>query len=283
MADEDGAKLDRSAMTEPSKQPAPPARPASTNNEAASTSTPLRARSKSPQQNLPPQSGSLAKTSLPESQPMTTSSSSSSMPPDQQTDTAGASPYGTRSRNRAGISRPNYAEDRDIDTEYEWISSRKSQGVSGSASSNNVLAGESDKASGANTRRSSTTASNGLVAGNKNSILHSQNNNIPGMSSFSVYPDPSVIPGTSGPGRKRKAPGTGPGFTAHHIPSVVTQTSTPGTFRRNGFPPSASRSRLTNLMTFDDCQGYLKDGKLKADDGTIVAANGRFRHFEFSF
>ena len=29
-------------------------------------------------------------------------------------------------------------------------------------------------------------------------------------------------------------------------------------------------------MTFESCQGYLKNGKLKADDGTILAVNGRW-------
>lgn len=28
-------------------------------------------------------------------------------------------------------------------------------------------------------------------------------------------------------------------------------------------------------MTFDNCQGYLKSGKLKADDGTVLAVNGK--------
>lgn len=29
-------------------------------------------------------------------------------------------------------------------------------------------------------------------------------------------------------------------------------------------------------MTFEGCQGYLKNGRLKADDGTVLAVNGEF-------
>ncbi|KLU82064.1 hypothetical protein MAPG_01143 [Magnaporthiopsis poae ATCC 64411] len=52
------------------------------------------------------------------SEPMAKSNSSGSNPPSTK-DAAGstASPYGTRSRNRNGSSRPNYAEDKDIDME----------------------------------------------------------------------------------------------------------------------------------------------------------------------
>ncbi len=34
-------------------------------------------------------------------------------------------------------------------------------------------------------------------------------------------------------------------------------------------------------MTFETCQGYLKNGKLKADDGTVLAVNGVFLQSSF--
>jgi len=35
-----------------------------------------------------------------------------------------------------------------------------------------------------------------------------------------------------------------------------------------------ARTRETNMLSFETCQGYLKNGKLKADDGTLLALNG---------
>ena len=272
MADEDGANRDRSAMTEPSNQPPPQARPASTNNESASTSIYSRVPSKSPQQSSLPLPESAAKAPLIESQPMTTSSSSSSLPAEQHVDTISASPYGTRSRNRTGNQRPNYAEDRELDMEYEWASSRKSQGNSVAAMPSSLPSGDGDKASAGSTRHSSTSAPNGLTSSNKAAVLSTQTNNIPGLSTFFAYSEPNVAPTTTAPTRKRKAPGSGP--MSSHASTVAPQVSAVGISRRNGIPSQARRLRVTNLMTFDNCQGYLRNGKLKADDGTILAVNG---------
>ncbi len=259
-------------MPELPNQPAPQARPASKINDSASTSIPLCVPSNSPRPQSHPPPESMAKTALLESQPMTTSSSSSSLPPDQQMDTAGASPYGTRSRNRTGNPRPNYAEDRELDMEYEWTSYRKSQSAVSSTMPSNLQSGESDKASAGNTRRSSTTAPNGLAPSNKATIPNTQNNNIPGMSSFSVHPDYNVAAAASVPTRKRKAPGSG--LVASYTPPNATQAPASAVSRRHGVPPQPSRLRPTNLMTFEGSQCYLKNGKLKADDSTVLAVNG---------
>jgi len=274
MADGDGANLDRPAMTGPSNQHAPQARPASMTDETVSTFTNSRVPSKSPQQHPLPPPESAGKPPLIESQPMTTSSSSSSLPPDHQMDKTNASPYGTRSRNRTGNPRPNYAEDRELDMEYEWTSARKSQGTSAPIAPNNVQSGDSDKASAGNTRRSSTTMPNGLVPGSKSMAPNTQNTNLPGMSTFSAYPEANNGPALPALTRKRKAPGSVP--VASHSSSIVTSSAAAGISRRNGASPQASRLRMTNLMTFENCQGYLKNGKLKADDGTVLAVNGKF-------
>lgn len=281
MADDDGVKRDRPATTESSNHPASQARPASTNNESAFTSTYSRVSSKSPQSNPPPASESAVKPPLRESQPMTTSSSASSLPPDQQMETTGASPYGTRSRNRAGNSRPNYAEDRELDMEFEWTSGRKPQGTSGPTVASGLQSGDNEKVSAGNTRRSSGTLPNGLTSSNKATIPPTQNNHLPGMSTFSAYPDPSNPSAPLAPTRKRKAPGSLP--VPPHSSSVVPQNSTTGISRRTGSSPQASRLRSTNLMTFDDCQGYLKNGTLKADDGTVLAVNGKSYSYNVPF
>ncbi len=261
-------------MSESPNQPAPQARPTSQINDSASTSIPSRVPSRSPQQRPPPPPPpeSVAKTALLESQPMTTSSSSSSLPPDQQMDTAGASPYGTRSRNRTGNARPNYAEDRELEMEYEWTPHKKSHGALSATMPSNLQSGESDKASAGNTRRSSTATPNGVPPSSKATISNAQNNSIPGMSSFSVHPDNNVAPPAPIPTRKRKAPGSG--LVTSHTPPNATQAPASAVSRRHGVPPQPSRLRPTNLMTFEGCQWYLKNGRLKADDGTVLAVNG---------
>ena len=273
MADGDDPNVDRPAATQPSNPPGQQKRPAGSNNESIPTSTHSRALSKSPQQGLLLSSESAVKSSLRESQPMTASSSSSSLPSDQQMDTTGTSPYGTRSRNRTGNARPNYAEDRDIDMEYEWTNGRRVQAVSGSAVPQGSQLGDMEKVSTGSTRRSSILASNGVVTSNSSPIPNPQNTNLPGMSTFSAYPDPNAVSAQPAPTRKRKAPGSGP--VASHSSSVPAQASSAGMSRRTAPSPQAGRLKMTNLMTFEGCQCYLKNGKLKADDGTVLAVNGK--------
>ena len=261
-------------MGDPLKHPAPHSRPASAKNESGSASLPPRVSSKSPPRNPHMPTLSAAKSTIFESQPMTATSSSSSMPSDQPAsnpmDTTGASPYGTRSRNRTGNPRINYAEDREVEMEYEWSSSKRPHVISGPSMPNSAQPGDGDKPSTANTRRSSTTAPIALPTNNKASLPSVQKDHLPGMSSFSVNPEPNTAPPV--PSRKRKAPGNGPATS--HTSSAVTQTPTPGISRRIAGVPNSKASRETNLMTFETCQGYLKNGKLKADDGTVLAVNG---------
>lgn len=269
-------------MADPLKHPAPHSRPASAKNESGSASLPSRVSSKSPQHNPHLLIHSAAKSANLESQPMTATFSSSSMPPDQQAnnsmDATGASPYGTRSRNRTGNPRPNYAEDREVEMEYEWSSTKRPHAGSGPSMPNTTQPGDGDKPSAANTRRSSTTVPVAPPTTNKATLPTVQKDHLPGMSSFSVNPEPNTAP--PAPSRKRKAPGNGP--TPSLPSSAITQTPAPGLSRRTTSVPNSKAPRETNLMTFDNCRGYLKSGKLKADDGTILSVNGMFNHIAFS-
>ena len=266
-------------MADPLKHPAPHSRPASAKHESGSAPLPPRVSSKSPQRDPHLPNLSAPKSTNLESQPMTatSTSSSSSMPSDQQPntsmDTANASPYGTRSRNRTGNPRPNYAEDREVEMEYEWSSSKRSQASSAPSMPNNAQPGDGDKSSAANTRRSSTTAPAAPPTNNKAALPSVQKDHLPGMSSFSVNPEPNTAP--PAPSRKRKAPGTAPATS--HTSAAVTQTPAPAISRRTAYVPNPKASRETNLMTFESCHGYLKSGRLKADDGTVLAVNGTWK------
>ncbi len=201
------------------------------------------------------------------SQSVVTSLSSSSALSAQHThamDANGPSPYGTRSRNRAGT-RPNYAEDRELDTEYEWSSTKKPHTSLASSASAQMQSADSERLSGISTRRSSTTAS--TTAANKQAGITTPKEQIPGMSSFLLNPETT----TSAPpqSRKRKAPG-----------SHVTSSAPNGGDQAASLPrKQASTATVnsiweTNMMSFEGSQAYLKDGKLMADDGTTLEVNG---------
>ena len=207
-----------------------------------------------------------------ESQPMTKTSSSSSIPSAMATnaaDNVGPSPYGTRSRNKAGNARPNYAEDREMDHDYDWVAAKKSQPGGGAVSSGPAQAGDSDRSTGVNTRRSSNAAP--ASATSKAGPAGNAKDGIPGTSSFSLNAEAiaSAVPTTS---KKRKAPGGGVAASAASQSSG--QAASHGGSRKATAAVSSARHRETNMLTFENSQGYLKDGKLKADDGTVLGING---------
>ncbi|KAL8642041.1 MAG: hypothetical protein Q9228_001235 [Teloschistes exilis] len=214
-----------------------------------------------------------AKTGRLGSQPMTTTSSASSTIHSQARnamDDQGPAPYGTRSRNRVGNARPNYAEDRELDMDYEWApASNKTRGSSTSASSAN-LQGDENEGSAVNTRRRSLTTATPLTAA-KGSSSAAPKDPLPGMSSFSVHSEPSAV--TQQPSKKRKAPGAVPttstANSSNHGPTANHSTS-----RKAVAAPPVNCSRTTNMLTFETSQGFLKNSELIADDGTVLAVNG---------
>ena len=148
-----------------------------------------------------------------------------------------------------------------MDAELEWGSAKKTQTSGVSTTSNQVQAGESEKSIGVSTRRSSNAASVSTTT-TKITSTHAPKDGIPGMSSFSLNSDPATGPSLA-PSKKRKTPGSG-------------QTASHSTSRRGATAASSSAYRETNMLTFESCQGYLENGKLKADDGTTLAINGKF-------
>ncbi|KGM91586.1 uncharacterized protein PADG_12361 [Paracoccidioides brasiliensis Pb18] len=163
-----------------------------------------------------------------QSQPLTATTSPVSSPASDATpqhattsSTTGTAPYGTRSRNRVGGARPNYAEDRDIDTEYELAGSlSRSSGSSKRVSNlNNSAASvsanvDNGKATGVNTRRHATTATTTNVS---NTSAHSTKEHIPGTSSFLANPNANNSTTT----KKRKQPGSHQTTPASSTPNTT--------------------------------------------------------------
>lgn len=212
------------------------------------------------------------------SQPMavTTSSSSTSDRSAREVTSAvmaTASPYGTRSRNRTGGTRPNYAEDRDVETDYELngvvehtVQKPKSQPNEKKASNNTQA---SERAfTGVSTRRASAALEHGATAKSTSTVTSaSAKEPIPGTLTFSANPRAG-----SPPPKKRKVAGGEKTSTSHSANAVSGgQTSTRKASAAVG---TAITAKSSNMLTFENSQKYLKHGKLKADDGTTLRVNG---------
>jgi len=209
-----------------------------------------------------------------ESQPMATSDSNSPHLPTK--DSAGvalssAAPYGTRSRNRAGISRPNYAEDKEIDAELEIASPAKDNNIGRKmARGTDVgVSGAPDVNKSSNPARKSHNSEADQIA-TVQSYHHKDP--IPGTSTFSAKPAATTVSNISS--KKRKA-GSQYGAT----PSSQTPGQAPPvqiiTRRASVAAQAASGLRQSNMVTFENCRGQLQGKKLTADDGTDFEVNGK--------
>ena len=205
-----------------------------------------------------------------ESQSMTAMSSSSSstsvLPTSSSNEAAAPSPYGTRSRNRNVNNRPNYAEDHEMDMEYEWTSTKKNQADTTATNASRSVEAELRSVNGG--RRSLTAGTNGSLSGKMGTPGSgtSSKDYIPGMSTFSVNSDaPAAL------SKKRKAPGNQSSSS-----SVTPQrrSSTTSTRRAAMANQSGASSGESNMLTFESSQCFLQNGSLVADDGTQLSVNG---------
>lgn len=204
-----------------------------------------------------------------------------------------ASPYGTRSRNRTGQSRPNYAEDREMDvdlvepapTERRSADVRKSsrqltsQSQSQDASrgqngnTNGTTGSKKTAAAAAAAEDAAPATSNGSQkssAKDRSSQTAAAANNSQGTTS------------TASQSKKRKAAAIsssqGSSATPASVSAPTTQANGKGS-RANTAAPAIQPTgyRETNLMSFDNCGARLKDGKLVSDDGVELRVDGE--HF----
>lgn len=177
----------------------------------------------------------------------------SPLPPDalDGTMTEAAATYGTRSRNRTGNARPNYAEDQEMDIDYSSSAAttvtKKKPPAEGMPAAQNVA--EAKRAHDLNR----------LVSGGVN-----------GTAVHADTPGPKEsTPAAPGNSKKRKA--VAAPSSAQTPP--VSNSPLPSTARK---PIAASAvARETNIMTFTKHKNCLnKKGELIADDGTKLGVNG---------
>lgn len=213
-----------------------------------------------------------------QSQPMTVSNSTSSEMT-SMTDAASnaAAPYSTRSRGRReGAPRPNYAEDVEMDfeltspapgTKSTAHSTKRSTAIS-SVNGSPSVATDSEKGPATSTRKGQSTAANATANGTQANAAAKEP--IPGTSTFSANAtnsnNASSASSASSASRKRK-----------HPPSGATGANPSGSAKRVVSSTSGYKHdiRLSNMMTFENSGARLRNGKLKADDGTTLEVNGK--------
>lgn len=204
---------------------------------------------------------------LQESRDASTEAQNPAQPPSKESDENGAVPYGTRSRNRPGRSRPNYAEDTEMDFE---MTAAPANGNSSDPPSRNSTATESGQSSGPTGKKGSGPAKGNATGGNSGPISKDipANPNISGATSTTAATQPSAA---QPPVKRRKNAATTNG---NHAGAAAPSQA--GAKRGNQIMVAANSARESNMLTFETTGAILKDGRMEADDGQTVSINGKF-------
>jgi hypothetical protein len=201
-----------------------------------------------------------------DSQPMTASNSTSSNPSVIDIGAGLVAPYGTRSRNRNGTSRPNYAEDKELDTDFEVTAAGKDN-VGRKARVGETNAANLDIGRSPNTARKNTSPEGEQVV----TVQNQPKEPIPGTSTFSANPSASQS------SKKRKATGQPP-MMSHDSqlqgPPHALPTAQAVTRRASMAAQVVAGFRDSNMLSFDACSSRLRGKRLVADDGTVLEVNG---------
>jgi hypothetical protein len=178
----------------------------------------------------------------------------------------GAAPYGTRSRNRPGRSRPNYAEDTEMD--FEMAATSTTGNMSDPPSRDSVVA-DSGQSSGVNGKKGLAAAQGNGSWGNSgpNTSDEPATPNISGASAITAANQPS----TAQPTTKRRKNAAAATNGVHQNAAAPTQTAAK---RGNQVMVAAHSARETNMLTFENTGAMLKNGHMEADDGQTVSING---------
>lgn len=152
------------------------------------------------------------------------------------TNVRSASPYGTRSRNRGA--RINYAEDKDNEMDYEFTPPYTSVATTSSTKTNGTLEAPTSGTTGTTRRQSAAGASGKAEIKDGNDAAAAASSAL-------------MVPTNNAAGKKRKGAGS----------QVMVQNM-------------SKDSTLSNMLSFDS--PYLEDGKLIAEDGTVLRVHGTY-------
>lgn len=178
------------------------------------------------------------------------------------------SSYGTRSRNRPGRSRPNYAEDTEMDFE---MGAASTNGNMSDPPSRNSVAPDSGHSSSVSAKRVPGPAQSNAPWGNSGSNPkdHPTGLNIPAVTASAATPPASTTQTTT---KRRKNAATGAINGSHASAAPPSQQGA----KRGTHPMVAANSaRESNMLTFERTGALLQNGHLEADDGQTVNINGK--------
>lgn len=187
---------------------------------------------------------------------------------------AGAAvPYGTRSRNRTGNPRPNYAEDKEIDLELE-VAQPATQ-----STARKIKGAEAVAVIDSGRPISTSRKGQGAEAEQNGLVLNHNKDPIPGTSTFSANPATTPNP-HHGPKKRRNA--NQPPVSQHQIP--ISNQGAHNITRGAGIATQVNGGvQDSNMLTFDACRGRLMGRTLIGDDGTVLEVNGRARFLLMRF
>lgn len=201
--------------------------------------------------------------------------SDSAQPSRKGSEEAAAAPYGTRSRNRPGRSRINYAEDTEMD--FEMTVPASTNGNAADPPSRSSVAAESGQPPVVSGRKGAGAGPGSAPWGisGPNAKDNQANLSISGSSATT----PAAQANTAQPTTKRRknaakdaTNGVQAGATA---PSQTTKRGAQAQVQAPA-APTAPYTRESNMMTFEFSGAMLKDDRLQADDGQTVSVNGKF-------
>ncbi|KAH9902286.1 hypothetical protein F4778DRAFT_117947 [Xylariomycetidae sp. FL2044] len=209
-----------------------------------------------------------------DSYPMTKSTSSGSNPMSKDA-MAGPSPYGTRSRNRGA--RPNYAEDKDVDSDmFDAYHKKDDEPKKSSRQANAAAAAAANGTS--DTSKTTTSNSRKRVASEEPKAINSHNaakDSHPATHTTTTNGNNATA--SSSGSKKRKAPGQSNANTTHNQSNIPTTSGSIATGTRRSAAQTVVQGRggykETNMLSFEKCRSMPKDGKMVADDGTTIERN----------
>lgn len=196
----------------------------------------------------------------------------SAQPSRKDSEEAAAAPYGTRSRNRPGRSRINYAEDTEMD--FEMTAPAQPNGNASDPPSRSSVAAESGQPSSVSGKKGAGAGQGSAPWGNPGP--NAKDNQATLSISGSSATTPATQTTTTQPAPKRRknaAKDTTNGASASA--AAPSQATKRGTQAQVQAPTATPYTRESNMMTFEFSGAMLKGGHLQADDGQIVSVNGK--------
>ncbi|KAJ4382862.1 putative PHD type zinc finger protein with BAH domain-containing protein [Didymella sp. IMI 355093] len=198
--------------------------------------------------------------------------SDSAQPSRKNSEEAAAAPYGTRSRNRPGRSRINYAEDTEMD--FEMTAPASTNGNVSDPPSRSSVAAESGQPPVVGGKKGAGAGPSSAPWGNSGPNAKDTQANLSISGSPATTPAAqTTIAQTTTKRRKTAAKDATNGVQAGA--TVPSQTTKRGAQAQVQTPAAAAApyTRESNMMTFEFSGGMLKDGRLQADDGQTVSVN----------